>query len=177
LCATVPLNLDDVVPVPFLDEEYYDENGHKIFLEAKEKSEMEADVNIWMYVQREMQPPTSESPIAQSYVDTILRGCLSISEDFAEKFISDTKGWTPSEIDEEDGNDNSSTQGSSSSDSSVDSSSDDDEVYWVNDRHDPIYTRGDQEFMLEHGPKLDQLLKQHRHEQFQHRSRRVRYAE
>ena len=174
---TVPLDLDDVEPVPFLDEKVYDEEGHEVFLEAKEKDELEADINIWMYHQQDLQPPSPEAPIAQSYVDTILRGCLSISEDFAEKFIADTKGWTPSEVDDYEENDNISVEEqSSSSDSSVNSNSSDNEVYWVNDRHDPIYTRGDQEFMLEYGPELDQLLKQHREEEFQHRSRRVRLS-
>ncbi|MBD1555670.1 gamma-glutamylcyclotransferase [Vibrio sp. S9_S30] len=48
---------------------------------------------IWMYVKDETTPPCPRTPIMQSYVDTVLAGCLSISTPFAEYFIQSTLGW------------------------------------------------------------------------------------
>ncbi|PSW17614.1 gamma-glutamylcyclotransferase [Photobacterium sanctipauli] len=48
---------------------------------------------IWVYVRSEHEPPCEVQPIMQTYVDTVLAGCLSISESFAEKFVQTTKGW------------------------------------------------------------------------------------
>ena len=189
----VPLYLGDVEAVPFLDQaSYYDDDesgSHKVFLQAKQQQQQGGGVKIWMYMQRELAPPAADAPIAQSYVDTILRGCLTISEDFAHQFLRHTKGWTPNELlldddmdsdnsdDEENDdseNDNESTDmDTSSSDtdsvsSSTNSSSSQelsqDNVYWVNDRHNPIYSRGDQDYMLQHARKLDKLLEHHRDE-------------
>jgi cation transport regulator ChaC len=131
----VLLETDDVDVVTFLDDEHYDAEDHQVFLEEKEKKK--GDLRIWVYVQRDPKPPTPEHPIAQTYVDTILRGCLDISEEFASEFISTTKGWHPEELEDigellsedSDGNANANmTEGGS---------------HWVDDRHDPIYPRGD----------------------------------
>jgi gamma-glutamylcyclotransferase (GGCT)/AIG2-like uncharacterized protein YtfP len=48
---------------------------------------------IWVYVKKEPQPPCDQSPILQTYVDTVLSGCLEISESFAEHFVRHTIGW------------------------------------------------------------------------------------
>ncbi|WP_299014326.1 gamma-glutamylcyclotransferase family protein [uncultured Photobacterium sp.] len=48
---------------------------------------------IWAYVRTNPAPPCNEKPIMQTYVDTVLAGCLSISEQFAETFVETTKGW------------------------------------------------------------------------------------
>lgn len=41
-------------------------------------------------------------PIVQTSVDTILRGCLEISEDFAVAFLETVKGWHSEENDDDD---------------------------------------------------------------------------
>ncbi|MCH8551180.1 MAG: gamma-glutamylcyclotransferase [Natronospirillum sp.] len=48
--------------------------------------------DIWVYI-----PPARHSPhpIAQSYLDVALRGCLTISEAFAEHFLQHTHSWKP----------------------------------------------------------------------------------
>lgn len=46
-----------------------------------------------MYVKDEVAPPCTNAPIMQSYVDTVLAGCLSISTQFAEHFMQSTLGW------------------------------------------------------------------------------------
>lgn len=48
---------------------------------------------IWTYVSKEPQKPSEETPLAQSYIDVILTGCLSFGEDFAREFILATHGW------------------------------------------------------------------------------------
>lgn len=49
--------------------------------------------NIWVYVEKEHFLPTKRFPIAQSYVDVVLQGCLEISKDFARDFITLTDNW------------------------------------------------------------------------------------
>ncbi len=48
---------------------------------------------IWVYVNDEPLPPCSNTPIVQSYVDTVLAGCLEVSYAFAEHFVRHTVGW------------------------------------------------------------------------------------
>lgn len=48
---------------------------------------------IWVYVTEQYQPPCTQSPIVQTYVDTVLAGCLEVSETFARHFIHHTHGW------------------------------------------------------------------------------------
>ncbi|KJY85032.1 hypothetical protein TW81_01540 [Vibrio galatheae] len=49
--------------------------------------------HVWLYIKDSPQPPCSLSPIMQTYVDTVLVGCLEISEQFARQFIEHTIGW------------------------------------------------------------------------------------
>lgn len=160
----VLIDLDQVDAVPFLNDEHYDHEDHSIFLNAKAANDKES-IRIWVYVQQEPMPPTIDHPIAQSYVDTILRGCLHISEEFAVEFIQTTKGWHPEEI--EDMEVFSSDEEFSSDDGSFNSS--DSNTVWVDDRKDPIYIRGDPEWSLKKAPVLDRLLRKHRPSHFQHR--------
>lgn len=48
---------------------------------------------VWLYIKDSPEPPCSLSPIMQTYVDTVLVGCLEISEQFAKQFIEQTIGW------------------------------------------------------------------------------------
>ncbi|MCZ4295461.1 gamma-glutamylcyclotransferase family protein [Vibrio sinaloensis] len=48
---------------------------------------------VWVYIKDNPEPPCSLSPIMQTYVDTVLVGCLEISEQFAKQFIEQTIGW------------------------------------------------------------------------------------
>lgn len=140
------LSIEQVDLVPFLNPiEYYD--NEDAFLNAKQLNRSD-DVQLWVYVQQQPLPPTSEHPIVQSYVDTILRGCLSISEEFAREFISTTKGWHPDEIPD------------LVDESSGDESEDDEESgLWVDDRHDPVYVRGDPHHSRKHSKEFDKLIK------------------
>jgi hypothetical protein len=55
---------------------------------------------VWVYVTDTPELPTSEFPIAQSYLDVVLTGCLAINEEFAVDFIRMTDGWDHSWLDD-----------------------------------------------------------------------------
>lgn len=156
-----PLMPPDIKPVPFLDPEHYQGKYHRHFFRMiKDRPD---DVCLWVYVQQEDQYPNPEHPIVQTYVDTILRGCLSISDEFAAEFIVGTKGWHPDEIPASD--DEVSVAGSfDSDDGSLET-----EPNWVDDREDPIYVRGDPKYSRKNSKDLDKLLKRHRPGHFGHR--------
>ncbi len=50
---------------------------------------------FWMYVAEllELQTPSEENPIIQSYADVALTGCFSFGESFAREFVLTTVGW------------------------------------------------------------------------------------
>ncbi|MDG3088523.1 gamma-glutamylcyclotransferase [Vibrio hannami] len=48
---------------------------------------------VWIYIVEEANAPCTNSPIVMSYVDTVLAGCLEISDTFARHFVEHTQGW------------------------------------------------------------------------------------
>lgn len=160
------------------DDDYYHQNNQTEFFHRKD----DPSIKYWVYVPQNPLPPNPDYPIAQSYVDTILRGCLTISDDFAKDFIETTKGWNPEEIkelglaDEEDGEDGISTDGNETSFDEQDEDNDDDDddgTVWINDRHRPLYGKGDQSFSLRKAKEFDKLLKTHRPRSFKERQKLV----
>lgn len=186
------LSLAQVDLVSFLDPAFYQSEDHSVFVQAKQRKD-ERKIALWLYVQRNPLPPTPEHPIVQSYVDVILRGCLSISEEFAKEFIETTVGWHPKEMEHivGVGNETESTSNqdresetdldsnaaandddrsnSSSNDDGADADDDDDEAIWVDDRRHPIYIRGDPQYSRKKARELDRLLKRHRPQHFTQR--------
>ena len=125
----VEVHLDNVDQVPFLDEdEFYDTEQAEALFEAKEN---EGNVRVWVYIQKDPIPADSSHPIPQSYVDVILSGCLTISEEFARSFIKTTKGWRNKE-----------------------------EPSFVDDRDFPIYARANSIESEKHAEVIDQLLEE-----------------
>ena len=57
------------------------------------REELPQGARIWTYIAKEPAAPTPECPIVQSYVDVCLAGCLSIGEEFAREFVTQTQGW------------------------------------------------------------------------------------
>lgn len=55
--------------------------------------ELEEIEGVWAYITDLVEFPTETCPIAQSYLDVVLEGCLAISKEFAEEFILSTEGW------------------------------------------------------------------------------------
>jgi hypothetical protein len=169
------LNLDNVHPLLSVpdDKENIPQIENCPFLRAKNSgsneyhrngAEDKDNIRIWVYVQQQFEPPDANHPILQSYVDVILRGCLSISEDFAKDFIIHTKGWAPEEDEEEEvdiyntGKEWIRTTNQQKS-----------EAFWVDDRHNPIYIRAEQEWSLKMADQLDELLQRYRPKQFKQR--------
>ena len=103
-------------------------------------------LKVWVYVQRESIPANHQFPIAQSYVDIILRGCLTISPEFASKFLETTHGWwsDSDDIIPDDG-------------ASLDQSSHN----WVEDRNNPFYVRADKEWSQKMAHFVDVYLDKH----------------
>jgi hypothetical protein len=48
---------------------------------------------LWAYFVIGPKVPTDEYPIALTYVDTVIAGCLMYSDDFAKEFLRDTVNW------------------------------------------------------------------------------------
>jgi hypothetical protein len=51
------------------------------------------DGSIWIYLPNELGCPSQENPIAQSYLDVVLAGCLDEGESFAAEFVRTTANW------------------------------------------------------------------------------------
>jgi hypothetical protein len=141
----VPVANNHIERIPFLSD---DDNHHSYFHQAIQAVDLP---NIWVYVQRNPVPVSVHCPIAQTYVDVILRGCLTISEEFAQDFLITTRGWHPKDF-EADASD--SHEGG---------------AFWVNDRKNPLYIRADTEYSKSSGRELDLLLKAFRPEMIHRR--------
>jgi cation transport regulator ChaC len=158
------IRLEDIEAVAHLLGDEENDIYEDTFLQEGFDVTVEEDVpQVWIYVQQNQVPASIQYPIAQSYVDVMLRGCLTISKEFAEEFIETTKGWHPAELSDSD----------DESDESISSDSDDmEEGWWVDDRRDPLYVRADSEYSLRHQHKLDSLLKEKIPSNFSTRIRR-----
>jgi hypothetical protein len=189
-----PANLG---PVPFFDYENNsnqvdysssDTNNNNDVLErllfAKQQQDYSTgtddnNVRVWVYVPQRFRPATGAYPIAQSYVDTILRGCLDLdpTATMAQHFLTHTRGWDPNR-------EFAAATSSSLRRSLVDKEEDtivaDGPVlgqqqqqhgtsHWIDDRLDPKYMRGDPRYSKQHGPMLDGLLRTHCPESFRFR--------
>ncbi|KAL7544002.1 hypothetical protein ACHAXR_013431 [Thalassiosira sp. AJA248-18] len=118
---------------------------------------------VWVYVQSENYPAERSFPITQSYVDIIMRGCLSVSHDFARRFLETTHGWWHDGNDHERNKrervvvaDDATKINTGAMEYSIEK-----HHTWVNDRHAPMYVRADSEYSLENGEEIDQLIKEH----------------
>mmetsp|Transcript_5978 Transcript_5978/g.7758 ORF Transcript_5978/g.7758 Transcript_5978/m.7758 type:complete len:255 (-) Transcript_5978:13-777(-) len=148
---------ENVQRIPFLGNRTYAEL-FEMLEDEKETSSYSDDstmsssnnldegLDVWVYIPKQTKAPTKDHPIVQSYVDTILRGCMEMGgEAFAEEFLKTTAGWHPEEW-------------------NATHYDDDDQVsaVWVDDRSDPIYPRGDPDHFRKHGPAYDELMREHR---------------
>jgi len=86
--------------------EIHEENFNKFDEREKGYKRVKLDLNnvnvlngnileglIWVYIPEEPTPPTSESPMHQSYIDVVIAGCLEYGEDFAIECIKNTLYW------------------------------------------------------------------------------------
>jgi hypothetical protein len=185
----VPLTLDMIqnLPYPTTDQEDAvdgdDEDVISRILqhasEAASSSRTSTRPCMWTYVPEHEYFPSPEYPIVQSYLDTILRGCLGISSELAQDFLLTTKGWQSEPggewIDDDlsDVSSDVSYFGAADDQSSAeDNGSTTGNVWWLEDRHDPIYPRGDPVWSRSQASVLDDLIQKHRPLQFAQRVKR-----
>ena len=115
------------------------------------------EVAVWVYEQQESLPAQRSFPITQSYLDIIIRGCMSISLDFARRFLETTHGFWHD-------NDESVEKGIKVKDASnVEDQSNTIHSHhtWVDDRRNPMYVRADSQYSNENGEHIDKLLEEH----------------
>ncbi len=67
-------------------------NPHQIL---RWESQKHLPGKCWTYRLKQPKASSQECPIAQSYIDVAMSGCLEISEAFAEEFVTTTAGWSP----------------------------------------------------------------------------------
>lgn len=147
----VEIELHHVYPI---SENHEDDLEHIVLRTAHERRSSSRELNtegrdgeeqeplsvakVWVYLPRHGTPANHKYPIMQSYVDIIVRGCLSISEEFTRKFLESTHGWWH---DDHDGNEEGPP-----------------EFIWVDDRHAPFYIRADEDWSREMKHIVDQYL-------------------
>ncbi|WP_375750496.1 gamma-glutamylcyclotransferase family protein [Vibrio sp. HN007] len=89
----VLLEIDDIALKEF---DVREAGYHRIKLKPEQIECVEAfdsEKPIWIYVVNEASAPCHNVPIVMSYVDTVLAGCLEISDAFAKHFVEHTQGW------------------------------------------------------------------------------------
>ena len=94
-----------------------------------------------------------------------MRGCLSISYDFARQFLQTTHGWCCDGDKEEENNDTAKTVGSGTGTNKNSNGC----YLWVNDRSSPIYKRADVEYSMTNGQLIDELIQEFHHYALQRR--------
>lgn len=62
-------------------------------LQLRTTQPIDTNQPIWVYTKESPMAPCVVQPIMQTYVDTVLAGCLAISEQFAQTFVDTTIGW------------------------------------------------------------------------------------
>lgn len=127
------------------------EKGFAKRRQRKQNATLDDDscISVWVYIQSCDLPANPRYPITQSYLDIIMRGCLSISYDFARRFLETTDGWW------HDGKASHQAGGERTRDSIVDHHT------WINDRHNPMYVRADSDYSIKHGEVIDKLIEEH----------------
>ncbi|WP_407333019.1 gamma-glutamylcyclotransferase family protein [Enterovibrio sp. 27052020O] len=93
-CNGVLIHIDDAALEVF---DIREAGYQRVPLESSRITLLNQDVSVdgtvYVYVTDEVISPCFVQPIAQSYVDTVLAGCLRYSADFAQSFITTTNGW------------------------------------------------------------------------------------
>ena len=139
-----------------------EDRNQDAFLDTTLDVAEDADVRVWVYLQREHKAANKRFPIHQSYVDIIMRGCLSISEGFARSFLDTTHGWhhdgDGGDICLEETEDGESRGICASNDENA---VDEEHHTWVDDRHLPLYVRADPKYSNLFGGEIDELVGSH----------------
>ena len=167
------LSIDNDIDVETNNNEASETEDQDAFLDTTLDVAEDDDVRVWVYLQREHKAADKRYPIHQSYVDIILRGCLSISEGFARSFLDTTHGWhhhgDGGDICWEETKDGESLGICASDAKAIEV--DDDHHTWIEDRHLPLYVRADKKYSNSFGHKIDELVRDHHPEALEKRRR------
>lgn len=60
---------------------------------STQSKNVDPGVPLWTYLTPNIELPSDECPIIQSYVDVILSGCLAFDREFAREFVQTTSAW------------------------------------------------------------------------------------
>jgi len=77
-----------------IDEQHLDELDKREY--GFDRRKLNSDLvegNLWAWFVVDPQVPTDEYPIALTYVDTVLAGCLTHGVEFAKEFLRSTANW------------------------------------------------------------------------------------
>ena len=131
-----------------------EEQGNNIQNNNKNAEDKSAAIalspHVWIYVPQDPMPINAECPLSQTYIDIIVRGCLTISMDFCEQVLQSTRGWTS--------DDSHNISNSRSHQVSFHG------VHWVDDRENPLYVRADADYSRQNALQIDDFLRKHRPE-------------
>ncbi len=112
-----------------------DDSSERQHHDEQEEEDEEDEAKVWVYLPKGGGSGANHQyPILQSYVDIILRGCLTISKEFAKSFLESTHGW----------------------DYDPDLHG---EFLWLDDRHLPYYPRADTVWSEEMKHFIDELMR------------------
>ncbi|OUS23155.1 gamma-glutamylcyclotransferase ['Osedax' symbiont bacterium Rs2_46_30_T18] len=70
-----------------------DSSQVEFYQQSLDLSAARSEIKIWLYQADKVVDPCSSYPIAFSYLDVILSGCLEYSQEFCSDFVQLTKGW------------------------------------------------------------------------------------
>lgn len=81
--------------IPHFDQREHGYQRHQIALSDIHNTPLTFDDNdsVWVYIKQNPIPPCENTPVLQTYIDTVIAGCLEVSEAFAHFFIENTQGW------------------------------------------------------------------------------------
>jgi hypothetical protein len=81
--------------IPHFDRREHGYERHPIKLTDIHETPHSLNENdaVWVYIKHKPTPPCENTPVLQTYIDTVLAGCLEVSESFADFFIQNTQGW------------------------------------------------------------------------------------
>jgi len=97
ICNGVLVEIDET-EIPLFDKREMEGTNYnyerlEIYRNQLVQGQVPSESKIWIYVVKKPLIPTLEYPIAQSYLDVILTGCLDFGDIFASQFIQLTFGW------------------------------------------------------------------------------------
>jgi len=64
------------------------------YMRERVKDQTLVDGELWLYTKPDGMPASAEFPVAVSYLEVVLSGCLALGREFAVEFLTETPGLT-----------------------------------------------------------------------------------